>query len=238
MTKERSKTLKKISAALKLFLLLLFVFAVPIYIGLFRRDLITRMDSIQEVTAFLDTNKTLAVFVYIGLQILQIIVSVLPGQIFQVAAGYYFGFFSGLVFSLTGAAIGTTLTYFVARLLGSNSVKILFGEERINKIVAMLNSHRAYNIVFLLYLIPGLPKDLVGYAAGISHINFKVFIILSIVGRTFGMSGSLLFGYLYAHKQYVLMGIVGVLAVLIFILCIIYRKKISDYMDRFYEKMD
>ncbi len=238
MTDGQSNASKKILAALKLFLLFLFIFAIPIYIGFFRRDLISQMDSIQEVTAFLDANKTLAVFVYLGLQVLQIIVSVLPGQVFQVAAGYYFGFFMGLVYSLIGAAIGTALTYFVARFLGSNSVNTLFGEERINKIVSMLNNHRAYNIVFLLYLIPGLPKDLVGYAAGISRINFKIFIVISIVGRTFGMSGSLLFGYLYAHGNYVMMGVVGGLAVLISILCILYRNKISDYMDRFYEKID
>lgn len=238
MTDGQSKTVKKILAVLKLSLLFLLIFAIPIYIGVFRRDLLGQIDSIDEVTAFLDANKTLAVFVYLGLQVLQIIVSVLPGQVFQVAAGYYFGFFMGLLYSLIGAAIGTTLTYFVARLLGSDSVKTLFGEERINKIVLMLNSHRAYNIVFSLYLIPGFPKDLAGYAAGISRINFKIFLVLSIVGRTFGMSGSLLFGYLYARGNYVMMGIVGGLAVLIFILCIVYRKRISDYMDRFYDRLD
>lgn len=226
-----------LSAIINLILLLIFIVAIPVYIWVFHRDFIRDIDSIEEVVALLDANKTAAILIYLGLQIMQIIVSVLPGQVFQVAAGYYFGFFMGLVYSLIGAAIGTTITYFVAKWLGSNAIEVLFGKEKIDKIVKMLNSSRAYNVVFLLYLIPGIPKDLVGYAAGISSINFRILLVLSIIGRTFGMSGSLLFGYLYAQKEYTLMYIVAAVAVIIFLICIIYRKKISKWMESFYNKI-
>lgn len=228
---------KKFVAVINLLLLVLFIVAIPLYIWFFQREMISKFDSIDEVVAFFNAHKTASVFIYFGLQILQIVVSVLPGQVFQIAAGYFFGFFLGLIYSLIGATMGTTLTYFVAKLLGENSVRVLFGEEKINKIVKMLNSNKAYNLVFLLYLIPGIPKDLVGYAAGISNIKFKIFIILSVVGRTFGMTGSLLFGYLYAQKKYTLMIIVGIVAVVAFLICVIFRKKISAYMDKLYDNM-
>ena len=226
-----------LSAIINLLLLLIFVVAIPLYIWVFHRDFIRDIDSIEEVVALLDANKTAAVFIYFGLQIMQIIVSVLPGQVFQIAAGYYFGFVMGLVYSLIGAAIGTTITYFVAKWLGSDAIEILFGKEKIDKLVKMLNSNRAYNIVFLLYLIPGIPKDLIGYAAGISSINFRILLVLSLIGRTFGMSGSLLFGYLYAQKEYTLMYIVAAIAVIVFLICVIYRKKISKWMESFYNKI-
>ncbi len=145
-----------LSAIINLILLLIFIVAIPVYIWVFHRDIIRDIDSIEEVVALLDSNKTAAILIYMGLQIMQIIVSILPGQVFQVAAGYYFGFFMGLVYSLIGAAIGTTITYFVAKWLGSNAIEVLFGKEKIDKIVKMLNSSRAYNVVFLLYLIPFL----------------------------------------------------------------------------------
>ena len=137
-----------LSAIINLILLLIFIVAIPVYIWVFHRDFIRDIDSIEEVVALLDANKTAAILIYLGMQIMQIIVSILPGQVFQVAAGYYFGFFMGLVYSLIGAAIGTTITYFVAKWLGSNAIEVLFGKEKIDKIVKMLNSNRAYTLFF------------------------------------------------------------------------------------------
>ena len=227
----------KVRAAFNLLVLCIFIIAIPLYVWVFHKDFIRSIDSIQEVIELLDANKTAAVLIYLGLQITQIIVSVLPGQVFQIAAGYYFGFFMGLVYSLIGAAIGTTITYFVAKWLGADSIKVLFGKEKIDKILNLLNSNRAYNVVFLLYLIPGIPKDLIGYAAGTSRVNFRIILVISIIGRSFGMSGSLLFGYLYAQKEYTLMYIVAAIAVIIFLICVIYRKKISKWMESFYNKI-
>lgn len=234
---DNKNKFKKASAAFNLLVLFIFIIAIPLYVWVFHKDFIRSIDSIQEVIGLLDANKTAAILIYLGLQITQIIVSVLPGQVFQIAAGYYFGFFMGLLYSLIGAAIGTTITYFVAKWLGADSIKVLFGNEKIDKIVKMLNSSRAYNVVFLLYLIPGIPKDLVGYAAGISSINFRIVLFLSLIGRIFGMSGSLLFGYLYAQKEYTMMYIVAAIAVIIFLICVIYRKKISKWMESFYNKI-
>ena len=103
--------------------------------------------------------------------------------------------------------------------------------------IERLNSKRAYMIVFLLYLIPGLPKDVVSYAAGVSEMKFKAFMAFSMAGRIFGMSGSLLIGALYFHHHYIGMGIIAVVAVVAFVLCIIYRKNINRYLDKFYDRV-
>ena len=103
--------------------------------------------------------------------------------------------------------------------------------------VKKLNSRKAYTIVFLIYLIPGLPKDIMSYAAGISSMNFKAFLIFSMIGRTPAMSGSLLIGTLYFSGHYAAMIAIGAFAVVAFILCIVFRKKISNYIDKLYEKV-
>ena len=94
-----------------------------------------------------------------------------------------------------------------------------------------------WGIVFLIYLIPGLPKDIMSYAAGISSMNFKAFLIFSMIGRTPAMSGSLLIGALYFSGHYGMMIAIGVFAVAAFVLCIVFRKKISNYIDKLYEKV-
>ena len=133
--------------------------------------------------------------------------------------------------------MGTTISFYLAKILGKDAVHLFFGEARTNYFIERLNSKKAYVIVFLLYLIPGLPKDVVSYAAGVSDMNFKAFMAFSMMGRLFGMSGSLLIGAFYFKQHYIGMGIIAVIAVVAFVLCIIYRKKIDKFLDKFYDKV-
>ena len=103
--------------------------------------------------------------------------------------------------------------------------------------IERLNSKKMYAIVFFLYLIPGIPKDMVSYAAGVSEIKFKPFIIISALGRLPGMIGCLLMGDMMMEENYTGAVIIGVFAVIAFALCIIFRKKIHGLLDKFYEKI-
>ena len=151
--------------------------------------------------------------------------------------GAVFGFLPGLLISIAGAAIGATVTYYLARFLGRDAMHLLFGEERVQHYVERLNSERAYVIVFLIYLIPGLPKDLVCYVAGVSEMKYKAFLLLSTVGRIPGMCGSLLFGHMFIQENYTGMVVVGVVVVVILILCLIFREKLRSLVDRAYKKL-
>ncbi|MGN0659425.1 MAG: TVP38/TMEM64 family protein [Emergencia sp.] len=234
---KRAKKTRVILSVLKFTLLLGIVAAIPLYIYFFQHDILRHFNSFDEIIAFLRQYHTESIFIYIGVQILQIIISVIPGQAFQFAAGYLYGFIPGLLFSLIGAALGTTISFYLAKLLGKDAVHLVFGEERMTHFLDRLNCRKAYTVVFLLYLIPGLPKDVVSYAAGISEMRFKPFLIISLLGRVPGMAGSLLIGSLYFKEHYAGMAIVAILAVGAFCLCIIFRKRINEYLDKFYDKI-
>lgn len=234
---EKVIKLRKFWSVIELLVLGFIILAIPLYVYFFKQDLLTEYNSFKDVVALLEAHKTKSVLIYIGLQILQIVISVIPGQVFQFAAGYLYGFFLGLLYSMIGATLGTIISYFMARLLGKNAVHVLFGEERMEKYVAKLNSRGAFNIVFLIYLIPGLPKDMVSYAAGISDMKLKTFLPVSLIGRFPGMAGSLLIGSLYYRGNYTAMTIIIVISVIAFILCLIKRKAIMTYIDKFYEKL-
>jgi uncharacterized membrane protein YdjX (TVP38/TMEM64 family) len=156
---------------------------------------------------------------------------------FQFAAGTIFGFPLGLLYSIIGAVLGSTVTYYLARFLGKDAMELILGSEKMHYFVERLNSERAYIIVFLIYLIPGLPKDLVCYAAGISDMKFKAFIILSTAGRTPAMCGSLLFGVMYMQKNYTGMIIISAVCAVILILCFIFRKRLTGILDDIYNKI-
>lgn len=235
--KGRAEKWKKILSIAKLIILIGIVVCIPAYILIFQRDVIAHFRSYDDILAYMSQFKAGSVFVYFGAQILQIMISVLPGQVFQFVAGSLFGFLPGLVYSIIGAFMGSTITYFLAKFLGEDAMLLLFGEDKMNYYVERLNSERAYIIVFLIYLIPGLPKDLVCYAAGVSDMKYKAFIIISTVGRIPGMCGSLLFGALYIQKSYTGMIIIAVIVTIILVLCFIFRKRLKGTIDKIYEKI-
>lgn len=234
---EKENKRRVILSVVKISMLVLIVVGIPLYLWFFHGDWIKSFENINDVVAFLEKYETQSIFVYIGLQIVQIVISIIPGQVFQMAAGYIYGFWPALLFAMTGALLGTTLSFMLAKALGRDFLHIFFGEEKMSYYIERLNSKKMYAIVFFLYLIPGIPKDMVSYAAGVSEIKFKPFIIISALGRLPGMIGCLLMGDMMMEENYTGAVIIGVFAVITFALCIIFRKKIHGLLDKFYEKI-
>ncbi len=222
---------------LKIILLLTIVVGIPLYIGFCRSDVLQHMKSIDDTVELLQKYETTSIFIYIGLQIMQVVISFIPGQVVQMAAGYLYGFWSALLFAMTGAVIGTAISFGLAKILGRDFLHLFFGEEKMSYYIERLNSKKVYVIIFLIYLIPGVPKDMVSYAAGVSEIRFKPFIILSAIGRIPGMVGSLLIGNMLNEQNYIGVIIVAAIACITFGTCVIFRKKINAYMDKFYNKI-
>lgn len=241
LTREKKEKLRKkfktIGAILKLLLLLGILLALPLYIYFFQHDIIEQFSSIEQVEAFFAEYKTQSIFIYMALQVVQIIICVIPGQALQFAAGYMFGFWMGYLWSFIGAFAGTVITYYLAKILGHDAMHMIFGEKRISELLVKLNSKRAMVLIFLIYLIPGLPKDLCSYVAGISELKLKAFLIVSLLGRTPGMMGSLLIGRLVHTGGYTWAVIIGAVAVVLFLLGIIFRKRLLVWVDRAYDKL-
>lgn len=231
------KRFKLFSAIFKMLLLLFILIGLPLYIYFFQYDLIQQFSTMEAVEAFFEEYKAQSIFVYIGVQILQIIICIIPGQWLQFAAGYMYGFWLGYLWSFVGALLGTVITYYLARILGHDAMHLFFGETKVNDLLKKFNSKKAVIIVFIFYLIPGVPKDLCSYVAGISEMKLKAFLIVSLIGRSPGMMGSLLIGQQVEVGGYTTAIIIGVLAVILFLLGVIFRKQITGYMDRLYDKL-
>ncbi len=231
------KKVKTITAVLKMLLLLFILVGLPLYIYFCHHEIIEMFSDLDQVEAFFAEYKTKSIIIYLGIQIVQIIISIIPGQAIQIAAGYMFGFWKGYMWSLAGAFLGTVATYYIAKVLGHDGMHLLFGENKIRDILDTFNSKRAMILVFVFYLIPGLPKDLCSYVAGLSQMKLKAFLILSLAGRTPAMMGSLLIGRLVNTGGYTWAIIIGSVAIVLFILGILYRKNLMKWVDRAYDKL-
>ncbi len=114
---------------------------------------------------------------------------------------------------------------------------MIFGEQRFTKFVHTLNSKRSFIVLFVIFLIPGIPKDLFTYAAGVSEIRVCPFLILSLIGRTPAMMCSILMGSMFYNGSYTGLIILGAAAIILFFIGILKRDKLVKWMDRFYTRL-
>lgn len=233
--KENSKG-KRIFAILKFAILIIVLVGIPAYIFFAHHEVIEKLSDLKGIEAYFKNNKTTMIPTYILAQAIQIIICIIPGQWLQIGAGYCYGIFVTLIISWIGALIGSVITYYLARILGHDAMHLFFGEEKMQNMIRRLNSKRSIIVIFLIFLIPGVPKDLCNYAAGLSEIKLKPFLIVSMIGRTPGMLGSIIIGQQLNVGGYIGAIIVGAIAVVCFILGIVFRKSINAYLDKMYDK--
>ena len=222
---------KKIFALIKLLVLLFIIAGIPLFLYFRYGNEIFSADAAERIIAYLRANESIAALLIIAIQTLQVVVCILPGQPIQFAASYMFGVLIGLLLSLAGAVIGVVISFFTAKILGRDAMHMIFGEERISDYQKKLNSGKGLTIAFLIYLIPGIPKDLVSYAAGISEMRFLPFLLVSTVGRIPGMAGSLLFGYFFREKNYIGAAAVCIVMGIMLLAVFIKRKDIFRMLD-------
>ena len=223
---------KKAIAVLKLILLVFIVAGIPAFLYLKYGSGIFSKDTASTFAEYLRQNSRIAFLLIIGLQVIQVVVCILPGQPIQFAASYMFGVGVGFLLSVIGAVIGTTISFCLAKVLGSEAMHLFFGEEKVKEYQRRLNSGKGLLIAFLIYLIPGVPKDLVSYAAGISEMRFRPFLLAATIGRSPAMLGSLLVGHFYGKQNYTAIIILTVIIALLLLVCFIKRDKLIAFLDR------
>jgi uncharacterized membrane protein YdjX (TVP38/TMEM64 family) len=124
----------------------------------------------------------LAPVIFIVLQALQVVVSPIPGEATGILGGYLFGQWLGLVYSTIGLTLGSVAAFAIGRWLGAHYVKNLVSAETWNRLGFIVEAEGAV-LCFIVYLIPGLPKDIVCYLFGISPMPLWVFALVSGLGR-------------------------------------------------------
>lgn len=230
--------MQKAISVLKLALIAMIAVGLPLLLIWRQPEFVDQFRTIDGVNAFLDRYETIGMFVYIGMQIIQTVITFIPGQVVQMAGGYVYGVLLGFTLSIVGIAIGTIIAFYISRLLGRKAIYVLFGEEKINRFVTKLNSKRGFAIIFVLYLVPGVPKDLIVYAAGISEMRLQTLLILSLSGRTPAMLISLLIGVMLQQGRYSIMIVLAVVVILLAIIGYWKRDQLTHLTDRIYQKLN
>ncbi len=124
----------------------------------------------------------LAPLVFIGIQALQVVVAPIPGDVTGLLGGFAFGQWLGFVYSTIGLTIGSLAAFWLGRRLGAPFVRRVTGPEVWQRLDFVVEAEGAI-LCFIIFLVPGLPKDTLCYLFGVSPLPFWVFALVSTLGR-------------------------------------------------------
>jgi uncharacterized membrane protein YdjX (TVP38/TMEM64 family) len=168
-----------------------------------------------------------SVFIFISLQILQVIVAPIPGEITGFLGGYLYGPVLGTIYSSVGLTLGSWLAFMLARWYGYPFVERIVTASILEKYNSFMK-HQGLFISFMFFLIPGFPKDCLCYIMGLSSMNTIAFIIIATIGRLFGtVLLSISGGYARNNHYEALVTVLG-LGVLLLLTAWFFRKKWTE----------
>ena len=152
---------------------------------------------------------------FIGMVIFQIIVAIIPGEPREIGAGYAFGAVEGTILCLIGAVLGGAIVVLLVRRYGIKLVEVFFPKEKIMSLRFMQDSRRLELLVFIVFMIPGTPKDLLCYAVGLTNLRMRDWLWISLVARIPSIITSTIGGNALGERNYVFAAAVFAVTLLI-----------------------
>ena len=170
----------KLRAAVGIGIFVLFSAAVAWFIGKPLLQFVSEPDKFRQ---WVDSHGLLGPLAFLGMMLLQVFVAVIPGEPLEIGAGYAFGAVEGTLLCLLGAAIGSALVFLFVRRFGVKAVEVFFSREKIQSLKFLQNTRRVYAFTIVAFLLPGTPKDVLCYCAGLTKIRLGHFVLISTLCR-------------------------------------------------------
>lgn len=183
--------------------------------------------SFENVRGFVEKNKFLSFFVFILLQIFQVVIFVIPGDVINATGGFVFNIFIGFLLSFIGVVLGSIIAFYISRILGYNFVNKFVKKEKLDKIVSFFESNTGFISLFIFCNLPFVPKDVLMYGAGLTPLKAKKTLFIYCVSR---IPGIIIWNSMGANiYSRSILGIVITLCVLLlFLMFIVLIKKKID----------
>lgn len=199
MDQEQSAKPSKVLKYAILALTVIFLSGLSWMVG---RPLIRFASEPAKFRAWVDGHGIWGKLAYMGMVIVQVIIALIPGEPFEIAAGYAFGAWEGTILCMLASSIGSILVFSLVRRFGLRAVELFFSKEKLQSL-RFLKSSRGRDFLFLLiFMIPGTPKDLLCYFAGLTDISFISWLLICSLGRLPAIITSTIGGDALGGKKY------------------------------------
>jgi uncharacterized membrane protein YdjX (TVP38/TMEM64 family) len=185
----------------------------------------------ERFAAYVASYGAAAPLVFMGIQILQVIFAPIPGELTGVVGGFLFGAFKGCIYSTVALTVGSWINFSIGRFLGKRWVRKIVPGHRLARFDHIVR-HQGVLVVFILFLIPGFPKDYLCLVIGVSTMPMRVFLILAGIGRIPGTLMLSLQGALVFEKNYFVFWLVVAINLLIVYYGYHYRESLYRRIEK------
>jgi len=174
---------------------------------------------------FVESAGALGPLVFIALQVTQVIISPIPGEATGIIGGFLFGTWLGFLYSSIGLTIGSVAAFCLGHLLGAPLIQRI-GGPRWHRALDFVGHTGGELVSFVLFLLPGFPKDYLSYLLGFSPMPLRAFVLISMFGR---MPGTWLLsaqGASLANDDRTFFWVLVVLMAVIVVLAFLFRDRL------------
>lgn len=190
---------KKVFTAISVILALIFSGVIAVLVGKPMIEFVKEPELFRE---FVKSHGIISDIVFILMVVFQMIIAIIPGEPFEIAAGYAFGYIRGSIDCLIAFAVGGTIIFFAVRKFGVKIVEVFFSIEKIKELKFLQNPKKLNVLTFIIFLIPGTPKDLLLYFIGLTDMKISAWIFITTVARIPSLITSILTGSALGNQKY------------------------------------
>ena len=155
----------------------------------------------------------------LGFQVLQVFVALIPGEVIEIGLGYAFGAIRGTLLCYGGLALASAAVFLLVKKFGLKVVELFISEEKLKSMRFIKNTvnnpDRLKKLVFVLFFIPGTPKDLFTYFLGLTPLTLGEFLSISMIARIPSVVSSTVGGMLIHNRKFVAAGVLFAITALL-----------------------
>jgi uncharacterized membrane protein YdjX (TVP38/TMEM64 family) len=226
---------RKIISAISILSIIAFFVIITIVVG---EPLLNFVADSEKFRGWVDSQGFWGRLTLIGIMCLQVVVAIIPGEVIEIGAGYAFGAVEGMLLCLIGAAIGSAVIFAFTKRFGIKLVEAFIPREKINSLQFVKDSKKLDLLIFILFFIPGTPKDVITYFIGLTPMKLHTFLIISSIARVPSVISSTIGGNAIGMQDYRFAVIVFAITAGISIVGIIIYNKILKHNKKNSEQND
>ena len=223
--KELTKTQQRWIAAIAGIIAIAVIAYICIYIGVRMMQFVTEPERFR---MWVERHGILGRLVYMLIVFLQVVIALIPGEPVEIAGGYAFGAIEGTLLYLGAAVLGSLVVFLLVRRFGIRLLEIFFSKEKIESLKILKTNRKRAVLFFLIFMIPGTPKDLLCYYAGLTDMKLGTFLLINVIGRLPALISSTVGGDALGMQSYTVAIIVFAVTILVSVIgYIVYSKVIK-----------
>ncbi|MBQ7004285.1 MAG: TVP38/TMEM64 family protein [Oscillospiraceae bacterium] len=165
-------------------------------------SLLTTAEGREEICFRIESYGIWAPLIYVLLMASQIVIAFIPGGPLEIVAGMLFGGLKGTLWTMIGSVLGSFAVYGLVKCFGRPLVHFFVSEEKMQKFTILHDEKRLAFWVFILFLIPGIPKDMLTYIVPLTKMRPGQFLLLSNTARFPAIVASVFLGDSLSEGRY------------------------------------